>query len=163
MARAPAGLNLDRWELPNPARDNPNCELYLNDERVKTLRTSDLASAPQRVRNAIQRFRTPPEFELYDLETDPWEFRNLAGDPTHTELLDTLKKILADWQQRTDDPLRHVEVLRQFTAETDAVIEPDGTYRHVRKEREGFRWHYPDYFISSMRPETRATFRLEVR
>jgi N-sulfoglucosamine sulfohydrolase len=45
-----------------------------------------------------------PEFELFDLENDPHEGRNLAADPTHAELLETMKQKLKQFQERTDDP-----------------------------------------------------------
>lgn len=43
-----------------------------------------------------------PRFELYDLETDPWEQNNLAGDhPAEAGL----QRRLLDWMEETDDPL----------------------------------------------------------
>jgi N-sulfoglucosamine sulfohydrolase len=45
-----------------------------------------------------------PAFELYDLESDPDEVHNLAGDPKHAERLEALKAKLKAFQQRTDDP-----------------------------------------------------------
>ncbi len=44
------------------------------------------------------------EFELYDLETDPYETRNLAGNPAYAETLETLKDKLYAFQERTNDP-----------------------------------------------------------
>lgn len=51
----------------------------------------------------------PPEFELYDLQNDPWEFHNLAGEAEHAPTFDRLKKALADWRGETNDPLRSKE------------------------------------------------------
>ena len=45
-----------------------------------------------------------PEFELYDLEQDPEESRNLAYDENYTEVLNRLKDKLRDYQERTQDP-----------------------------------------------------------
>ena len=45
-----------------------------------------------------------PPFELYDLEVDPWEGRNLAGDPEHAALLARMKDKLKAFQGRTGDP-----------------------------------------------------------
>lgn len=41
----------------------------------------------------------PPEWELYDLEVDPGEFTNLAGQPTYGEVVDNLTEhILEKWE-----------------------------------------------------------------
>jgi N-sulfoglucosamine sulfohydrolase len=45
-----------------------------------------------------------PKFELYDLERDPDETRNLADDPDHRDLLAALQRKLRDFQRRTGDP-----------------------------------------------------------
>ncbi len=44
------------------------------------------------------------EFELYDLENDPDEVKNLADDPKHKDTLDSLKNKLKEFQKRTRDP-----------------------------------------------------------
>jgi arylsulfatase A-like enzyme len=43
--------------------------------------------------------------ELYDLQNDPLEGRNLADDPEYADVKDGLRQVLADWMRRTDDPL----------------------------------------------------------
>ena len=45
-----------------------------------------------------------PRFELYDLEADPDEVNNLAGDPDHAGVLKELQGKLRDFQARTKDP-----------------------------------------------------------
>ncbi|MGC4016580.1 MAG: DUF4976 domain-containing protein [Luteolibacter sp.] len=45
-----------------------------------------------------------PPFELYDIEKDPSETKNLAEDPAHKELLESMKKRLKEMQKRTADP-----------------------------------------------------------
>ena len=45
--------------------------------------------------------------ELFDLEADPVETRNLADDPAHAALRDELLARLAEHAQQTDDPLLH--------------------------------------------------------
>ncbi len=44
----------------------------------------------------------PPE-ELYDLEQDPQELHNLAGDSAHKELLLEMREKLSQWQKETKD------------------------------------------------------------
>jgi arylsulfatase A-like enzyme len=36
-------------------------------------------------------------FELYDLENDPWELNNLAGQPESAELEFRLRMALTEW------------------------------------------------------------------
>jgi N-sulfoglucosamine sulfohydrolase len=45
-----------------------------------------------------------PKFELYDLESDPDETKNIADDPEHESTLAGLQKKLRAFQQRTNDP-----------------------------------------------------------
>ena len=44
------------------------------------------------------------EFELYDLESDPHEVKNLADDPGHSAKLQQMKARLMAFQKRTQDP-----------------------------------------------------------
>lgn len=46
---------------------------------------------------------TKPEEELYDLETDPDEFTNLAADSAHGETLQRLREELSRWILKTRD------------------------------------------------------------
>lgn len=45
-----------------------------------------------------------PEFELYDLLSDPGELNNLAGKPEHTAVQEELKEKLKAWMTNTGDP-----------------------------------------------------------
>ena len=46
-----------------------------------------------------------PLLELYDLESDPHEQRNLAGDPVHQAVRDALARSLREWMTSTGDLL----------------------------------------------------------
>jgi arylsulfatase A-like enzyme len=48
---------------------------------------------------------TRPSEELYDLENDPYEINNLAGDPAYDEVLTSLRGRLYDWMDKTNDPV----------------------------------------------------------
>ena len=50
----------------------------------------------------------PPE-ELYDLETDPHEVRNLAGSPEHAKVLKRLRGVLEAWIRESGDQGRELE------------------------------------------------------
>jgi N-sulfoglucosamine sulfohydrolase len=45
-----------------------------------------------------------PKFELYDLQTDPHEVKNLADDSQYTDKLEEMKAKLKAFQKRTKDP-----------------------------------------------------------
>ena len=53
---------------------------------------------------SIQTYTYRPEFELYDLEQDPYETRNLAEMAEYSGELELLKKKLYAFQERTHDP-----------------------------------------------------------
>ena len=55
--------------------------------------------------NAIQSsyFHTKPVEELYDSENDPWEIKNLAGDPAYTAVLERMRKAETDWMRKIRD------------------------------------------------------------
>ena len=44
-----------------------------------------------------------PVEELYDTQSDPWEFRNLAAAPEHSDRLLAMRLALLQWQQNTHD------------------------------------------------------------
>lgn len=45
-----------------------------------------------------------PEFELFDIEKDPYESTNLAYDPKYKDVLDELKAKIREFQRTTQDP-----------------------------------------------------------
>jgi N-sulfoglucosamine sulfohydrolase len=51
----------------------------------------------------LQRYHARPREELFDLETDPHEQRNLASDPQHAERLATLRAELNAWMVAQGD------------------------------------------------------------
>lgn len=66
------------------------------------------------VQAAFARMTNPPEFELYDLESDPWEFENLAEQPDMQETLARMKTALVEWRKSTNDPLLTEEGMKAF-------------------------------------------------
>jgi arylsulfatase A-like enzyme len=55
--------------------------------------------------------------ELYDLEADPHELRNLTPDPAHAPLLAHYRNMLLDWADRIGDPLLTNPFMRTSLAE----------------------------------------------
>lgn len=52
----------------------------------------------------VDAFLNRPKFELYDLESDPLELKNLSADPAHADRLKTMTARLLEKLTETDDP-----------------------------------------------------------
>jgi N-sulfoglucosamine sulfohydrolase len=73
------------------------------DEALAIARTPAFAGTA--VAAAFERAADPPEFELYDLAVDPWEFENLADRSEHAATLAALQAALLEWRTATADLL----------------------------------------------------------
>ncbi len=62
-------------------------------------------------------YDTRPEEELYDLEADPWEMRNLAGDSEHSETLAAMRATLNQWIKHTGDRGQAFETATEYGAD----------------------------------------------
>ncbi len=102
-----------------------------------------VAAAPEPVRSAYELMEQPPEFELYDLEADPYEFSNLAENEEHAEVLARLQGELESWRDETNDPMRDPENTLRLKAEIDACL--DG----VEASKAKLNLTYPEYFFST--------------
>jgi N-sulfoglucosamine sulfohydrolase len=76
---------------------------------------------PEAIRSAYAAYRDAPEYELFDLQNDPFERVNLAANPEAAVMLETLKMNLKKWQKETDDPFADPDYLTDFTAKIDAL------------------------------------------
>ena len=123
-----------------PGQENPGYNFTLN--RFFSELPAVIDKAPALVRNSYQRMKTPAEFELYDLQEDPYEFNDLVSDPDHNAILKTLKQQLARWRQKTNDPLLKPMNLQRLKAEITACFE-NGLPQKTRLELT-----YPDYFFA---------------
>ena len=102
-----------------------------------------VSNAAEPVRSAYERMQRPPEYELYDLQTDPHEFRNLVDASEFATTFARLKAQLANWRKRTNDPLLDPDNLARLKAEIDACITDDGA------SKADLKLTYPDYFATS--------------
>jgi N-sulfoglucosamine sulfohydrolase len=55
-------------------------------------------------KRTVEAYLHRPKFELYDLENDPHEVKNLAGNPKYAKVLGELKEEMKAFQKRTKDP-----------------------------------------------------------
>jgi arylsulfatase A-like enzyme len=103
---------------------NPYWPYYLKESLALSGPDSEAAAI-------VARTRTPPPFELYDLENDPGETTNLADNPTYNEEMTRLKGELDSWREGTDDPLRDAAVLKEFVEEWWGHVE---VYNKLKKD-----------------------------
>jgi arylsulfatase A-like enzyme len=76
---------------------------------------------------------TRPKEELYDLSADPHEIKNLADDPKHKATLETMRKQLADWEERTDDKGRKPEPMAMYDSDMKVYL-GEGTKKKVNDD-----------------------------
>lgn len=55
--------------------------------------------------------------ELYDLETDPWEMRNLFFEPKYADVIGEIQKDLFDWLVTTTRPVTIIPAVTEVTAQ----------------------------------------------
>lgn len=67
------------------------------DSWIAKAKTDESAAA------VILRYHTRPAEELYHLKSDPWELKNLAGDPAHADALKMLRGHLDRWMAEQGD------------------------------------------------------------
>src|SRR5262249_4589497 len=72
---------------------------------IKELRAAGKLTAAQ----AVLAAPTMPPEELYDLENDPFEIKNLAKSTDHAEVLERLRAVLEKWIDDTNDQGRQLE------------------------------------------------------
>jgi len=83
-------------DLPYPFAS----DLYACPTWQATLRNKPELYGKRTVYNYLHR----PEFELYNLKTDPDELQNLAYDAKHQQVFESLAAKLKQWQIDTNDP-----------------------------------------------------------
>ena len=93
------------------------------------------------IASAYSLMRRPPEFELYDLKNDPYEFKNLAGDASVRDQFELLKTKLAEWRKATDDPFLNPKNITRLQAEITASI------RKGKPDKKHLSLNYWNYFF----------------
>ncbi len=102
----------DYFDLPGtPPADAGRSPTF---QVMRTLRDQGRLSPAQR---AV--FTQPrPQYELFDLTSDPDELENLAEDPAFRDLRRRLEAALAEWAEDTDDTIPTVRTPDEFDRET---------------------------------------------
>lgn len=119
----------DRYKLIyNPSRD-------LNRLARSRYRNSNLEE-DQHVRS----FLNPPEYELFDLDSDPFEWKNLADQTEYKDVKSRLLTAMQEFQDDIGDPFSEKANVDRFIAEQKEHLKID--YRR----KKGFRWPHLDMF-----------------
>lgn len=84
---------------------------------------------------------TKPEEELYDLSKDPWEMKNLAGDPEYADQLAELRGDLDQWIKETND-LGAVD--ESLTVDLDKVMDEKWKSYEKKMKSRGLSGESPD-------------------
>ncbi len=130
--------------LPNEV--NPGYDFAVNKKGGDAHVADAIRNASPQVREAYKRMEMPSRFELYDLEGDPFEFRDLAGDPDYAQTLQELQQQLQQWRETTRDPLLNPDNLHRLKAEMGTV-----TSKKEARKRE---WEYLEYFFDASPAKT---------
>ena len=93
---------------------NPGYAFTMGKKFFRAPEAELLAAASPQVQAGYQLMKQPPRYELYDLQADPFEFRNLADDPAHAKIRVRLSAALLHWQKDTGDALQHPELARRL-------------------------------------------------
>jgi N-sulfoglucosamine sulfohydrolase len=75
-----------------------------------------------------------PSEELYDVQADPNELRNLAGEPGYQKVLDQFRVELVRWQEKTQDRLPVKRTPDEFDRETGEPLPNRRRPRRSKKE-----------------------------
>lgn len=121
-------------------RDNPHYDKYayqLNVHFSGGTSLEEINASPMDIQKAYKTWKNPPEFELYDLFLDPYEFKDLSSDPDFAEKLESLKLKLRDWQLTTNDPFLDKEILKRYVQENDD---------NLNTPPKSINWEYLNYF-----------------
>ena len=79
-----------------------------------------------------------PEEELYDMDADPFELKNLVASnkPAHREALDRLRDVLENWIKDSNDQGRIPEPPEVAKAEGATKPQAAGTPKKKKKAKE---------------------------
>lgn len=128
-------------------RENPKFAYYTthaNSHFDGGTETGEIEASNEQIQAGYATWKNPTEYELYDLQNDPFEWNNLIEKAEMAQIKEELIQKLEEWQLQTQDPLRNKEILDRFTAEIDSVNVRFPNHSYTRDTT--FRWGYHHYF-----------------
>ncbi len=96
--------------------------------------------------------------ELYDLDADPGEVRNLIGDPSQSKTRSRLHRQLLDWMDRTRDPFRGYYWLDRPWADATSHVNWQSSGMTRQREHDEYEPRQLDYdtgmeMVNAVRPK----------
>lgn len=116
--------------------------IYSPDRAHNRLAASRYSNSKLPPDQQLESFLYPPEYELYDLEHDPNEWKNLADAPQFQSHKQRLLEAMLTFQNDIGDPFASTENLQTF-------IREQKEYQTKPYKRAGFRWPHLDLFERS--------------
>jgi len=108
--------NIEGGKRGNPLEPNNYCYAWWEAESPKYEGTP--------IRTVYDHVENPPEFELFDVTTDPYEQHNLANNPEYKELAASMAARVMAWRKETQDPFLDPAFGKAF-AEKVAAMKKD--------------------------------------
>lgn len=81
----------------------------------------ELARGDTAMKRVFGNYILPPKIQLYDLSSDPYEMKDLGGDPACDSIVVRLLTQLELWRERTHDPFLDATVLKSMAREQDSL------------------------------------------
>jgi arylsulfatase A-like enzyme len=107
--------------MPDRPHLQPN--RYKDDKAiVQKLRELHAANKLDELTEKLLFSEKRPKEELYDLTADPFELKNLAGDPKYADTLAAMRQKLADWEERTGDKGRKPEPMEMYDSDMKVYL-----------------------------------------
>jgi uncharacterized sulfatase len=88
-------VNITTCDLTGKARPGDFSQIY--PSMIDRMETDEHAKA------MVNRLRSRPQYQLYDLKKDPYELNNLADKPEHSERIEKFKADLQGWMKEQGD------------------------------------------------------------
>ncbi|GAA5219995.1 sulfatase family protein [Membranihabitans marinus] len=112
-------------------QDFPAYHTYASEKFYSGANYDEIQQAGADVQEMYKIWKNPPTYELYDLENDPWEWKNLSQDPKYSAVLQELLAAMIQWRKDSKDPFLDSDKLDRYTEEMNYINEtyPNHTYK----------------------------------
>jgi N-sulfoglucosamine sulfohydrolase len=91
---------------------DPQARFYNGIAKEKYFRNweAKAAAGDARAKELVERYYSPPEYELFDLRKDPLEQQNVADDPQYADVKESLLQELRRWMEQQGDKGQETEL-----------------------------------------------------